>query len=247
DGRGEPDRGAGAGPGAVSLGAGFLPGPRAGLLLRRRDRGQAPPALRGGGSPGGGLLRRAGAPGPPPRGDRGGAGASRAPPGGAGRGRAPAAPRALEPGGAGVLEGARRPRAGLLRAGGGGGGALGARRRTGALPAPLAARGDRGAGRELPRALPPAAVRAMSANEPEGGPSTRAVHAGEAAGAPGGPAVNPIYQTSTFHSDPSGEGELLYTRYLNNPNHRLLERRVCALEGAEAAVVLGSGMGALVA
>ncbi len=84
------------------------------------------------------------------------------------------------------------------------------------------------------------------ADDPSGGgPSTRAVHAGEPPYEAGAPAVNPIYQTTTFFSDPLGEGELLYTRYLNNPNHRRVEERLCALERAEACVVLGSGMGAM--
>ena len=59
--------------------------------------------------------------------------------------------------------------------------------------------------------------------------------------------VNPIYQTTTFHSDPTGAGEVLYTRYGNNPNHRRVEERLRALEGTEDAVVTGSGMGAMVA
>lgn len=76
------------------------------------------------------------------------------------------------------------------------------------------------------------------------GPSTRAVRAGEPSREVGAPAVNPIYQTTTFFSDPDGDRDLLYTRYLNNPNHRLLEERIGSLERAEACVVLGSGMAA---
>lgn len=79
------------------------------------------------------------------------------------------------------------------------------------------------------------------------GPSTRAVHAGDPGAATGAPIVNPVHLTTTFFSDPSGEGEVLYSRYLNNPNHRAVEERIAALEGAEAAVVLGSGMAAIVA
>ena len=41
----------------------------------------------------------------------------------------------------------------------------------------------------------------------------------------------------------TGEG-LRYPRYGNAPNAELVQRRVAALEGAEAAVLLGSGMGA---
>jgi cystathionine beta-lyase/cystathionine gamma-synthase len=77
------------------------------------------------------------------------------------------------------------------------------------------------------------------------GPSTLAVHAGDPAPSIGGPVVNPIYQTSTFFSEPAGGVEVLYTRYGNNPNHLLLEERIAALEGAEGCVVFGSGMAAI--
>lgn len=78
------------------------------------------------------------------------------------------------------------------------------------------------------------------------GLSTRAVHAGDdAEGAVGAPVVTPIYPTTTYHSDALGEGELLYTRYGNGPNHALVERRVAALEGAEDALVVASGMAAM--
>jgi cystathionine beta-lyase/cystathionine gamma-synthase len=79
------------------------------------------------------------------------------------------------------------------------------------------------------------------------GRSTLAVHAGSPHGEPGEPVVTPIFQTSTFFNDREGGGELLYTRYGNNPNHRLLEARIAALEGAEDCVVTGSGMSAIVA
>jgi cystathionine beta-lyase/cystathionine gamma-synthase len=79
------------------------------------------------------------------------------------------------------------------------------------------------------------------------GPSTRAVHIGEPEVKVGTSVVNPIYQTTTFHSDPTGAAEVLYTRYGNNPNHLRLEERIRSLEGTEDAVVTGSGMGAMVA
>jgi cystathionine beta-lyase/cystathionine gamma-synthase len=71
--------------------------------------------------------------------------------------------------------------------------------------------------------------------------STRAVHAGSSAPAPGGPVVMPIHQTSTFFSDPEPGGDVLYTRYGNNPNHLAAAARIAALEGAEDAVLVGSG------
>jgi cystathionine beta-lyase/cystathionine gamma-synthase len=77
------------------------------------------------------------------------------------------------------------------------------------------------------------------------GPSTTAVHAGDVERTAGGPVVNPIHQTSTFFNAPEGGAEVLYTRFGNNPNQVALERRIAALEGAEDAVVTGSGMAAM--
>ncbi|HEX2210648.1 MAG TPA: PLP-dependent aspartate aminotransferase family protein [Longimicrobium sp.] len=78
-----------------------------------------------------------------------------------------------------------------------------------------------------------------------GGTSTRAIHAGHPEPAVGAPVVTPIYPTTTFYSDPSGQGEVLYTRYGNGPNHLLVEKRIAALEGAEDALVVSSGMAAM--
>jgi cystathionine beta-lyase/cystathionine gamma-synthase len=80
-----------------------------------------------------------------------------------------------------------------------------------------------------------------------GGFSTRAVHAGADEASVADPVVTPIYQTTTFHSDPSGAGEVLYARYGNTPNHLVLQRRLAALEGAEGCTLFGSGMGAMAA
>jgi cystathionine beta-lyase/cystathionine gamma-synthase len=77
------------------------------------------------------------------------------------------------------------------------------------------------------------------------GPSTRAVHAGEGPRGVHDPVVNPIVLSTTFINDPDGQGPLLYQRYGNAPNHVLVEARLAALEGAEDAVVLGSGMAAM--
>ena len=77
------------------------------------------------------------------------------------------------------------------------------------------------------------------------GLSTRAVHAGNPESVPGEAVVTPVYQTSTFFSEPEGAGEVRYTRYGNNPNHAALERKLAALEGAEECLVLGSGMAAV--
>ena len=77
------------------------------------------------------------------------------------------------------------------------------------------------------------------------GPSTRAVHAGEGGREAYDPVVNPIVLSTTFMSAPEGQGPVLYQRYGNAPNHVLVEARLAALEGAEDAVVLGSGMAAM--
>jgi cystathionine beta-lyase/cystathionine gamma-synthase len=61
----------------------------------------------------------------------------------------------------------------------------------------------------------------------------------------GSPVVQPIVQSATFHwADPS-DGDLLYTRWTNNPNQVEVARKVAALESMEAAIALGSGMGAI--
>ncbi len=74
-------------------------------------------------------------------------------------------------------------------------------------------------------------------------PGTIAVHGVEGARHPGDPLVPPLVQSSSFLG--SGEGELLYTRYGNNPNQLQVAEKLAALEGTEAALVLGSGMGAI--
>ena len=76
------------------------------------------------------------------------------------------------------------------------------------------------------------------------GPATRAIHGGEYERYPGQPVVAPIVQSATFHWATPDDGELLYSRYGNNPNQLIAGRKIAALEGAEAAVALGSGMGA---
>jgi cystathionine beta-lyase/cystathionine gamma-synthase len=77
------------------------------------------------------------------------------------------------------------------------------------------------------------------------GPSTRAVHAGEGPRGIHDPVVNPIVLSTTFYSEPDGHGPVLYQRYGNAPNHVQVEERLAALEGAEDAVVLASGMAAM--
>ena len=73
---------------------------------------------------------------------------------------------------------------------------------------------------------------------------TRAVHAGADPDAVAGSIVTPIFQSSTF-AYPSGDRELLYTRYGNNPSQEALQRKVASLEGTEASLALASGMAAI--
>jgi cystathionine gamma-synthase len=84
------------------------------------------------------------------------------------------------------------------------------------------------------------------------GESTRAVHGGERANKESSALTTPIYQTSTFWFRDSAEvrayaeGRLErdeYGRY-SNPTWRAVERKLCELEGAEAAVLFASGMAA---
>ncbi len=86
-----------------------------------------------------------------------------------------------------------------------------------------------------------------------GGFATTAIHAGVTREKGYRSLAMPIYQTSTFYFENceqggkcfAGEEEgFIYTR-LGNPTTNLLEEKVAALEGAEAAVACSSGMGAV--
>jgi len=82
------------------------------------------------------------------------------------------------------------------------------------------------------------------------GDSTRSVHGGEREAKESTALTTPLHQTSTFWFRDSAEvreyaeGRLErdeYGRY-SNPTWRAVERKVCELEGAEAAVLFASGM-----
>ena len=86
------------------------------------------------------------------------------------------------------------------------------------------------------------------------GPSTAAVHAGEARQKPGHAIADPIFASSTYtFSDTQSIVDFIeekqpreeYGRY-GNPGERVVEDKLAAIEGGEEAVLFASGMGALV-
>jgi len=76
------------------------------------------------------------------------------------------------------------------------------------------------------------------------GRSTIAVHGRRVPLADWAPVITPIFQSTTFVNPVGGDEEVLYTRYGNNPNQVDLGRKYSALEGAEDAVFVSSGMAA---
>lgn len=83
--------------------------------------------------------------------------------------------------------------------------------------------------------------------------ATKAIHAGVNGKNPYGVLTTPIFQSSTFVFDNCEQGGnrfalkedgYIYSR-LGNPTTDLLERKIAALEGGEAAVAFASGMGAI--
>lgn len=86
------------------------------------------------------------------------------------------------------------------------------------------------------------------------GPSTTAVHAGEARLKPGFAITDPIFAASTYtFADTQAVVDFLedkqpreeYGRY-GNPGERVVERKLAALEGGEEGVLFASGMAAFV-
>lgn len=85
------------------------------------------------------------------------------------------------------------------------------------------------------------------------GINTVAIHAGESPDPSSGALVPPVHLASTFHLGTAEQGArvfageidgFVYSRW-GNPTVALLERRVAAIEGAEAALATGSGMAAI--
>ena len=58
------------------------------------------------------------------------------------------------------------------------------------------------------------------------------------------PVVNPLFQSVNYIQEIGSAEGLRYPRYGNTPNAEIVQKRIAALEGAEASVVLASGMGA---
>ena len=86
------------------------------------------------------------------------------------------------------------------------------------------------------------------------GPSTAAVHAGEAREKPGHALTDPIFATSTYtFADTAAIVSFIeekhareeYGRY-GNPGEKVVEDKLAALDGGEAAVLFASGMAAFV-
>jgi len=76
------------------------------------------------------------------------------------------------------------------------------------------------------------------------GLSTIAIHGGSERPEPDTPVVQPIVQSVNYIQQFGTSEGLRYPRYGNTPNAEAVQRRLAMLEGAEAALLLGSGMGA---
>ena len=74
---------------------------------------------------------------------------------------------------------------------------------------------------------------------------TRAVHEGALDPRPLGAVSTPVFQTANFEYHGEEYHDVGYLRLSNSPNHVVLHRRIASLEGAEAALVTGSGMAAI--
>jgi cystathionine beta-lyase/cystathionine gamma-synthase len=78
------------------------------------------------------------------------------------------------------------------------------------------------------------------------GIDTRLIHAGESEPPIAGAVTMPIFQSATFeYGGETSYHALRYIRLSNTPNHTALHAKLAALEGAEAALVTGSGMAAI--
>jgi len=75
---------------------------------------------------------------------------------------------------------------------------------------------------------------------------TKLIHAGEPNPRPSGSIAIPIYQAATFeYAGETDYHDLKYIRLNNTPNHDAVHAKLAALENAEAALVMASGMAAI--
>ncbi|HXF95194.1 MAG TPA: aminotransferase class I/II-fold pyridoxal phosphate-dependent enzyme [Gemmatimonadales bacterium] len=77
------------------------------------------------------------------------------------------------------------------------------------------------------------------------GLSTVAIHGEPGVRADWAPVAPPLVQSATFTNPVGSTAEVLYTRYGNTPNQVAIGQRLARLEGAEAALFVASGMGAV--
>ncbi|HVF39011.1 MAG TPA: aminotransferase class I/II-fold pyridoxal phosphate-dependent enzyme [Gemmatimonadaceae bacterium] len=76
------------------------------------------------------------------------------------------------------------------------------------------------------------------------GRATIAVRGGVPDRPAGSPVSSPLVQSVNYVQEFGTADGLMYTRYGNTPNEEIVQKRIAMLEGAEAALVLSSGMGA---
>ena len=74
-------------------------------------------------------------------------------------------------------------------------------------------------------------------------PATLCVHAGSQPGPADHGLITPVITATAF--DYTADGQVRYPRYLNTPNHRATAGKLAALEGAGAALITASGLGAI--
>ncbi|MBW1720582.1 MAG: aminotransferase class I/II-fold pyridoxal phosphate-dependent enzyme [Deltaproteobacteria bacterium] len=75
---------------------------------------------------------------------------------------------------------------------------------------------------------------------------TKLIHAGELLPRLEGAVIQPIFQSSTFeYGGQTSYHDLKYIRLNNTPNHLSLHKKLAALENAESALVMSSGMAAI--
>lgn len=74
---------------------------------------------------------------------------------------------------------------------------------------------------------------------------TRALHEGALQPRPLGAVSTPVFATANFEYHGEDYHDVGYLRLSNSPNHAVLHRRIASLEGAEDALVTGSGMAAI--